>query len=145
MCTTTTTTTGAPAALDPILYAAALAVVKAETEARSAVIEREVTEARAALLAAVRNTVRHGLPAGHALQPLAELVADSVTIGEDRSVPILIPAAVVSLVSLADGATLHNVDALCLWSILPRVGAEERAYRDALERKAHQATRLQRG
>lgn len=138
-----TTTTKPAAAVDPILYAAALAVVKTETEAHSAALVRSLADTRTALLAAVRATIRRALPAGHVLQSLADLVADSVTIGEDRAAPINIPAPVVALVSRASESSPHNVDALCLWSIRPCVGAEERAYLQAMERVAGQAARLQ--
>jgi hypothetical protein len=143
MCTTTTTTTTPAAAVDPIIYAAALAAVKREIEAHSAVLERAVADTRAALLAATRATVRSALPVGHILQPLADLVADSLTIGEDRANPIKIPAPVADLVSRADECSPHKVDALRLWAIRPRVGAEERAYLLAMERMAGQVARVQ--
>lgn len=145
MCNTdkSAATPAKPIALDPTLYAAALAAVKAETEAHTAVLERRVSEARAALLNAGRNTVRYALPAGHVLQPLADLVADSLTIGEGVSGSVVIPAPVVALVSRASESSRHNVDALCLWSIRSRVGAEELAYTLAMESMAGQVARMQ--
>jgi hypothetical protein len=133
--------------MDTILYAAAKAAVTTEIEAHSAFLDRAVADTGATLLAALRATIRTALPVHsdgtpHVLQPLAELIAAGVNVGDFASgIPIFEPAAV-ALLERVDASTAHNVDRLAPSAIRGTVKRELDAYGDALMRRKRQTERL---
>lgn len=133
--------------MNNILYAAATAAVKTAIETRNADLDRAIADTGAALLTAVRSTIINALPAApdgepHPLQPLANLVADCVTLSGNAQNGLVFEQEAIDLLYLADDATGHAIQKIMPGAVRSVVRHSVSQYEQSLLNREIQAKRL---